>query len=152
MGSSFTSSSTVQQELNLKTRRHHTIGWNQNMKVHSLKVFGYLGFKHADFWVCIPLAKIFFFKITFMFVETVIFFRYKTRDFYACQFLWLTRLRECVRNLDLRVRVQSVVWIFKISGCKSWCPKDLRVRAPTAPVLTNSLRLTNKNYTVNVNM
>ena len=27
----------------------------------------------------------------------------------------------------------------KISGCKRWCPKDLRVRAPAAPVLTHSL-------------
>ena len=27
----------------------------------------------------------------------------------------------------------------KISGCKRRCPKDLRVRAPTAPVLTHSL-------------
>ena len=25
--------------------------------------------------------------------------------------------RECVRNLDLRVRLQSVLWVFKISGC-----------------------------------
>ena len=25
------------------------------------------------------------------------------------------------------------------SGCKSWCPKDLRVCAPPAPVLTHSL-------------
>jgi hypothetical protein len=30
----------------------------------------------------------------------------------------------------------------QISGCKSWCPKDLRVCAPTAPVLTHSLLLT----------
>ena len=28
----------------------------------------------------------------------------------------------------------------KISGCKRWCPKDLRVRAPAAPVLTHSMR------------
>ena len=28
-----------------------------------------------------------------------------------------TKCRECVRNLDLRVQVQSVLWIFKISGC-----------------------------------
>ena len=28
----------------------------------------------------------------------------------------------------------------KNSGCKRWCPKDLRVRAPTAPVLTHSLQ------------
>ena len=27
----------------------------------------------------------------------------------------------------------------KISGCKRWCPIDLRVRAPAAPVLTHSL-------------
>ena len=27
----------------------------------------------------------------------------------------------------------------KISGCKRWCPKDLRVRAPAAPLLTHSL-------------
>ena len=27
----------------------------------------------------------------------------------------------------------------KISGCKRWCPKDLRVRAPAAPVLTHLL-------------
>ena len=27
----------------------------------------------------------------------------------------------------------------KISGCKRWCPKDLRVRAPAAPILTHSL-------------
>ena len=27
----------------------------------------------------------------------------------------------------------------KISGCKRWCPKDLRVCAPAAPVLTHSL-------------
>ena len=27
----------------------------------------------------------------------------------------------------------------KISGCKRWCPKDLRVRAPVAPALTHSL-------------
>ena len=27
----------------------------------------------------------------------------------------------------------------KISGCKRWCPKDLRVRATAAPVLTHSL-------------
>ena len=27
----------------------------------------------------------------------------------------------------------------KISGCKRWCHKDLRVRAPAAPVLTQSL-------------
>ena len=27
----------------------------------------------------------------------------------------------------------------KISGCKRWCPKDLRVHAPAAPVLTHSL-------------
>ena len=29
--------------------------------------------------------------------------------------------------------------ILKISGCKRWCPKDLQVRAPAAPVLTHSL-------------
>ena len=29
----------------------------------------------------------------------------------------------------------------KISGCKRWCPKDLRVRAPAAPALTHSLFL-----------
>ena len=28
----------------------------------------------------------------------------------------------------------------KISRCKRWCPKDLRVHAPAAPVLTHSLR------------
>ena len=27
----------------------------------------------------------------------------------------------------------------KIRGCKRWCPKDLRVRAPAAPVLTHFL-------------
>ena len=27
----------------------------------------------------------------------------------------------------------------KISGCNRWCPKDLRVRAPAAPMLTHSL-------------
>ena len=27
----------------------------------------------------------------------------------------------------------------KINGCKRWCPKDLRVHAPAAPVLTHSL-------------
>ena len=27
----------------------------------------------------------------------------------------------------------------KISGCKRWCPKDLRVRTPATPVLTHSL-------------
>ena len=27
----------------------------------------------------------------------------------------------------------------KFCGCKRWCPKDLRVRAPAAPVLTHSL-------------
>ena len=27
----------------------------------------------------------------------------------------------------------------KISGCKRWCPKDLRVREPAAPALTHSL-------------
>ena len=27
----------------------------------------------------------------------------------------------------------------KISGCKRWCPKNLRVRAPAAPILTHSL-------------
>ena len=27
----------------------------------------------------------------------------------------------------------------KISGCKTWCPKDLRVREPAAPALTHSL-------------
>ena len=27
----------------------------------------------------------------------------------------------------------------EISGCKRWCPKDLRVCAPAAPVLTHSL-------------
>ena len=27
----------------------------------------------------------------------------------------------------------------KISGCKRWCPKDLRVRASAAPALTHSL-------------
>ena len=30
---------------------------------------------------------------------------------------------------------------FKISGCKRWCPKDLRVHAPAAPMLTHSLPL-----------
>ena len=29
---------------------------------------------------------------------------------------------------------------FKISWCKRWCSKDLRVRAPAAPVLTHSLQ------------
>ena len=28
----------------------------------------------------------------------------------------------------------------KISGCKRWCPKDLRVRAPAARLLTHSLK------------
>ena len=27
----------------------------------------------------------------------------------------------------------------KISGCKRWCPKDVRVPAPAAPVITHSL-------------
>ena len=59
--------------------------------------------------------------------------------------------RECVRNLDLRGAGAS--WraldlktagahsttSLKISGCKRWCPKDLRVHAPAAPVLTHSL-------------
>ena len=30
---------------------------------------------------------------------------------------------------------------FKICGCKRWCPKNLRVRAPAAPVLTHSLNI-----------
>ena len=42
------------------------------------------------------------------------------------------RISACVRNLDLRV--QSVLIKralgLKISGCKRWCPKDLRVCAP----------------------
>ena len=29
----------------------------------------------------------------------------------------------------------------KICRCKRWCPKDLRVRAPAAPVLTHSLKV-----------
>ena len=61
--------------------------------------------------------------------------------------------RECVRNLDLRVQVHpEELWVsksvgahstrsLKISGCKRWCPKDLRVRAPAAPVLMHSLPL-----------
>ena len=59
--------------------------------------------------------------------------------------------RECVRNLDLRVQVHpGELWVsksagahstrsLKISGCKRWCPKDLRVCAPSALVLTHSL-------------
>ena len=35
--------------------------------------------------------------------------------------------------------VQHSTGSLKISGCKRWCPKDLRVRAPAAPVLTHSL-------------
>ena len=56
-----------------------------------------------------------------------------------------------VRNLDLRVQVHPGELLvsksvgahstrsLKISGCKRWCSKDLRVRAPAAPVLTHSL-------------
>ena len=60
--------------------------------------------------------------------------------------------RECVRNFNLRVQVYpGELWVskqrmrrvlnrsLKISGCKMWCPKDLRVRAPAAPMLTHSL-------------
>ena len=59
--------------------------------------------------------------------------------------------RDCVRNLDLRVQVHPGELLvsksvgahstrsLKISGCKWWCPKDLRVCAPSAPVLTHSL-------------
>jgi hypothetical protein len=60
-------------------------------------------------------------------------------------------VRECVRNLDLRVQVHpGELWVsksagahgtrsLKISGCKRLCPKDLQVRAPAAPVPTHSL-------------
>ena len=32
----------------------------------------------------------------------------------------------------------------KIGGCKRWCPKDQRVRAPAAPVLTHSLNVNSR--------
>ena len=65
--------------------------------------------------------------------------------------------KECVRILDLRVQVHpGELWIskqrvhivleasktgfLKNSGCKRWCPKVLRVRAPAAPALTHSLQ------------
>ena len=68
--------------------------------------------------------------------------------------------RECVRNLDLWVQVHpGGLWIskqgpapaggahstrgLKISGFKRSCPKDLRVHAPAAPVLTHSLHCEN---------
>ncbi len=58
--------------------------------------------------------------------------------------------RECVRNLDLRMQVHSgELWVsksaaahstrsHKISGCKRWCPKDLRVCEPAVLLLTHS--------------
>ena len=66
--------------------------------------------------------------------------------------------RECIRNLDLQVQVHpGELWVPKsagahstrslkiISGCKRWCPKDLRVRAPAAPVIMHSLDKTWRN-------
>ena len=70
---------------------------------------------------------------------------------FVCQ-LYILPARECVRNLNLRVQVHpEELWVsksagahstrsLKISGCKRWYPKDLRVRAPAAPALTHSLR------------
>ena len=46
--------------------------------------------------------------------------------------------RACVRNLELRVQsffLQKRALGLKICGCKRWCPKDLRVFVPAAPVL-----------------
>ena len=57
-----------------------------------------------------------------------------------------------VRNLDLRVQVHpGELWVSKQRvlialeasksvGAKGLCPKDLRVCAPAAPVLTHSLK------------
>ena len=72
---------------------------------------------------------------------------------YFLRINYLYVLRACVRDLDLRV--QSVLYkrefwasksagfnstkILEICGCKRQCPKDLRVHAPTAPVLTHSM-------------
>ena len=46
------------------------------------------------------------------------------------------------RNLDLRVQSvpQKRALGFKICRCKRSCPKDLRVCAPAAPMLTHSLK------------
>ena len=66
----------------------------------------------------------------------------------------LIRVKACVRNLDLRVQSVTAIehWAskstggnstksLKIRGCKRRCPKDLRVCAPAAPVLTHSLNI-----------
>ena len=63
----------------------------------------------------------------------------------------VVRYRACVRNCGCSPFYKRGLWAsksagahstksLKISGCKRWCPKDLRVRASAAPVLTHSLR------------
>ena len=60
--------------------------------------------------------------------------------------IMLYSVRECVRNLDLRVQVHpGELWVskqrvhivctrsLKISRCKRWCAKDLRVVHPLHP-------------------
>ena len=43
------------------------------------------------------------------------------------------------RALGLKAAGAHSTRSLKISGCKRWYPKDMRVRAPTAPVLTHSV-------------
>ena len=43
------------------------------------------------------------------------------------------------RALGLKTAGAHSTRSLKISGCKRWCPKDLRVCAPASPVLTHSL-------------
>ena len=43
------------------------------------------------------------------------------------------------RALGLKTAGAHSIRSLKISGCKRWCPKDLWVCAPAAPVLTHSL-------------
>jgi hypothetical protein len=43
------------------------------------------------------------------------------------------------RSLGLKTAGVHSTRSHKISGCKRWCPKYLRVCAPAAPVLTHSL-------------
>ena len=92
MGSSFTSQQHSSAGTKLKNTQTPYNRLKPNLKVHSLKVFDYSGFKHANFWVCILPTKVFkvpdpalssheatvcgfstdfFFKITHMLVEAV---------------------------------------------------------------------------------
>ena len=99
MGSSFTSQQHSSAGTKLKNTQTPYNRLKPNLKVHSLKVFDYLGFTHPilsyhqevfevpnpalssrEATVC-GLAKIFIFKITPVFVETVIFYLVQNQRF-----------------------------------------------------------------------